>query len=180
MIRVEVGEQKTDCDRINARLVQFKRGLPDLVFIQRRQHFAVGRSQPFGGGLAKAPPDQRSCLPGYVLHYRIVLRTLVAADMDNIPETGRCDHAGPHALVLQYRICRDRRAVEHMRNIRVGDAVAFAYLGNAPDYGYGGVIRGTGDLVDCDFGRGRVGQDNIGKCAADIYANDFHACGFSS
>ena len=180
MIRVEVGEQKTDCDRINARLVQFKRGLPDLVFIQRRQHFAVGRSQPFGDGLAKAPPDQRSCLPGYVLHYRIVLRALVTADMDNIPETGRCDHAGPHALVLQYRICRDRRAVEHMRNIRVGDVIAFAYFSNAPDYGYGGVIRGTGDLVDCDFGRGRVGQDNIGKCAADIYANDFHACGFSS
>ena len=78
----------------------------------------------------------------------------MTADMNNIAETGRGYHACLYAPVLQYCICSDCRAVENMRNICVGDAAAFAYFSNALYYRYGGVIRSTGDLVNCDFSCG--------------------------
>ena len=73
MGRIEIGKQKADGDRFDARSRQFARARAHLVFRERDAHLAVRRHQPLGRYLAESAPDQRAMLPGNLLHDRIVL-----------------------------------------------------------------------------------------------------------
>src|SRR5258708_30245387 len=57
---------------------------------------------------------QRPILPGNFLPDRIMLRTLVASDVDDIAIAGSRDHASDRPVIFQHGIGAHSRAVQHM------------------------------------------------------------------
>ena len=171
---VDVGEEEADGDRLHALLAQRPRSLAHALLVQRLQHLALRRHPPLAHGHAVAPAHQRARLPGDVLHDRVVLRALVAADMDDVAVAGRGDHAGHGAVVLQHRVGRDRGAVEDVGDRFGRGAAPLAELGDACRGPFGGVVRGRGHLVDRALARLAVGDDEVCEGAADIDADQLH------
>ena len=82
--RVEIGEQEAHGDRFHALVAQLARRAAHLVLVERHEHLARGRNDPLGDDLAMTTLDERPRLPRDVLHDRVVLRPLVAADVDDV------------------------------------------------------------------------------------------------
>ena len=112
VLRVEVGEEEADRDRLDARLFQRAGGGANLGFVQRLQHVPGRWRDPFRDDLAVAALDERPGLPGNVLHDRVVLRPLVAADVNDVAEALCRQHSGLGAAVLEHRVRGDGRSVE--------------------------------------------------------------------
>jgi hypothetical protein len=78
MGRVEIREEETDGDRLDASLLQRAGRNSDLVLVQGLEHLAGWRRDPFRDDVPVAALHERARLPGDVLHDRVVLRPLVA------------------------------------------------------------------------------------------------------
>ena len=101
--RVQVGEEEADCDGLDAFIAR-ARGLPRAPrLVERLEHFATRRRDPFRSRQPVAALHERTRLPRDVLHERVVLRTLVATDVEHVPEPARRDHAGSRTVVLEQR-----------------------------------------------------------------------------
>ena len=174
MRRVEVGEEEADRDRLHPLLAQRTRGLAHALLVQRLQHGAPGRHPPLAHAEPMPPTHQRARLPRDVLHDRVVLRPLVAADMDDVAVAGGGDHAGLGAVVLEHRVGRDRGAVEDVGDRLGRRGAALAELGDARRRALGGIVRGRRHLVDRALARLAVGDDEVGEGATDIDADQLH------
>src|SRR5436309_971805 len=73
---------------------------------------AASPDKPFRNHLAMASPHQGLSLPGYVLHDGIILRPLVAPNMNDVAITLGSDHAGARTFVFQHGIGRNGGAVK--------------------------------------------------------------------
>ena len=174
VLRVEVGEQEADGDRLDALRLQFHRGLAHGGLVQRHDLLAGRRDQPPRDGLAVAALDQRTALPGQFLHDRIVLDALVAGDVDDVAEALIGDETGLCALVFEHRIRGGRRAVEDIIDVGDIDAVFGAKLQNASHHALRGIVRRRGDLVDCHLARFHVAVNEVREGAPHVDAYRFH------
>ena len=175
--RVDVAEQETHGDRFDAFLFQFTRGFAHLVLVERSDHLAARRRQPLGHRFAVTALHQRPVLPGDLLHDRIVLRALVAADVDDVAVALGRDHARFGAVVFQDRVGGDGGAVKHVVDGSKVDAVPFAQLRQAGHDRDRGVVRRGRNLMNEGSVLVGVGVNDVGKGAADVDAHELHrAC----
>jgi hypothetical protein len=175
MRRVQVGEQEADGDGLDARLLQLARGAADRVLVQRFQNLAPGRDQPLGDGLAVPAAHQGPILPGDLLHDRVVLRPLMAPDMQDVAVSRRGDQPRFHALVLQDGVGGDRGPVHQLIDARRIHADAATQFDRALDDAVGRIVRRRRRLVDHRLTPLGIGVDQVGERPADIDANQFHA-----
>ena len=171
---IEVGEQEADGDRLHARLFQLAHRLAHAGFVERLQHLALGRHQPLLHRLAMAALDQRPVLPGDVLHDRVVLRPLVAADMQDVAIAAGRDHAGDGAVVLEDGVGGDGGAVEHHVDGLARNPVLVAKRHQARDHAARRIVRGCGHLVDSRLAGLGVGIDQVREGAAHVDADQSH------
>ena len=129
---IEIGEQEADGDRLDAFLAQRDARRAARRFVERLELLAGRRNQPAVHDLAMAALDQRAVLPGQFLPDRIVFDALMAGDMQDVAKALVGDHARARALVLQHRVGRGRRAVEHVVDGGRRDAVRVAELRQCP------------------------------------------------
>ena len=171
---IEVGEQKADGDGFDAGFLQFAHGLAHTLLVERLQLLATGRHQPLRHRLAVAALDQRPVLPGDVLHDRVMLRSLVAADVEDVAIAAGRDHAGDGAVVLEDGVGGDGGAVEHSIDGFARDSVLVAERHQALDDAARRVVRRGRDLVhDGPAGLG-IGIDQVREGAAYIDADQPH------
>ena len=159
------------CD---AGLLQLAHRLAHAFLVERLQHLAPRRHQPLRHRLAMAALDQRPVLPGDVLHDRVVLRPLVAADMQDVAIAAGRDHAGDGAVVLEDGVGGDGGAVEHRVDRLARNAVLVAKRHQAGDDAARGIVRGRGHLVDGRLAGLGVGIDQVRESAADVDADQPH------
>ena len=144
VLGVEVGEEEADRDRLDAVLSELACDSPHVLLVERLEDLARRRHDPLDDDLPMAPLDERPRLPGDVLHDRVVLRALVAADVDDVAKAARRHEPGHRAVVLEHRVGRDRRSVEDGVDLGRPEPTALAELrqagrGRAP--GSSGVER---------------------------------------
>src|SRR3979490_1983495 len=84
------------------------------------------RTPSSSSGCSTSPRGARPAVPRDVLHDRVVLRPLVAADMQDVAIATGGDHAGDGAVVLEDGIGGDGGAVEHHVDRLARDAVLVA------------------------------------------------------
>ena len=135
MRRIEIGEQKADRDRLHRFRLQRSRRLDHACLVERLKLLAVRWRQPAFHHLAVTPLYQRPVLPWQLLHDGVVLGALVSRDVDDVAEAFIGQHSGARAIVLQHGIRRRGRAVQHVIDIPLPDAVVAADLGDALDNG---------------------------------------------
>ncbi len=172
--RVEIGEQEADGDGLHARFLELAHGLAHAFLVERLQHLALGRHQPLRHRLAMAALDQRPVLPGDVLHDRVVLRPLVAADVQDIAIAAGRDHAGHGAVVLEDGVGGDGGAVEHHVDRLARDVVLVAQRHQPLHDAARGVVGRRRDLVHGRAAGIRVGIDQIRERPAHIDADQPH------
>jgi hypothetical protein len=173
--RVEIRKEKADGDRLHAFFLELAHGLADLGLVERVQHLALGRHQPLRHRLAVAALDQRPILPGDVLHDRVMLRPLVAADVKDVAVAAGGDQAGDGALMLEHGVGGDGGAVEHRVDGVARDLVLVAQRHQAGDDAARGIVGRGRDLVHRRLARLGVGIDQVGKGPADIDADQPHS-----
>ena len=159
------------CD---ARFLELAHRLADAFLVERLQHLAARRHQPLRHRLAMPALDQRPALPRDVLHDRVVLRPLVAADMQDIAIAAGGDHAGDGAVVLEDGIGGDGGAVEHHVDRLARDAVLVAERHQPLHDAARGVVGRGRDLVHGGRAGIRVGIDQVGESAAHIDPDQPH------
>src|SRR5262249_54563994 len=130
----QIGKQEADCDGLDTLLLQFLDLSSGFLFIERNENIADGRNQAFRHDLAMTSADERANLPGNVLHDRIVLRALMAADMNDVAIAAGGDHSGPGAFVFENSVGADRGSVKQMVELRDLDAFALAELGDSGNH----------------------------------------------
>ena len=176
MRRIEVGEQKAYRDRLDPLGAQRARRLAHARLVERHQDIAARRHQPLRHGTAVAPPHQRPILPRYFLADRIMLRALVAPDMDDVAIARGGDHPGHGAVIFEDRVGADRRAVQHVVDRRARCFRARAQLRDPGDDTERGNVRRRRHLVDHDQAGFGIGQNKVGKGAPDIDPDQPHRC----
>src|SRR5436853_90266 len=101
MSRVQVGEQKADRDRLDALAAQRAGRLAHARLVERDQDVATRWNEALRHGTAVAPPHQRAILPRHLLADRIMLRALMASDVDDVAIAGGSDHPGYGAVIFE-------------------------------------------------------------------------------
>ncbi len=170
---VEVGVEEADRDRLHASGFEFQNGGAGSVFVQGSQHFTPW-VEPFGDDFAIAPFHQRACLPGNILHDGVVLRALVATNVDDVAIALGGDHAGASTVVSEQGIGGDRGAVEHVLNVAVVGLGHGTQSLDALHHANGRIVNGGGNFVNPGLLLGHIGQDQVGKGAANVYADESH------
>ena len=171
---VQVREQEADRYRLDTGGAKRSRRLAHRSLVERNQYLAARRRQALGDREAMPAPDQRPILPGNFLADRIMLRTLVASDVDDIAIAGSRDHAGDRPVMLQHGIGADRRAVQHMVDRLTRQVEACAQLADPGDHAARRVVFCRRRLVDQGPAGFRVGKHDVREGAADIDADQVH------
>ena len=94
MLGIEVGEEEADGDRLDAGVLQRTCRRPHLVLVQRLQDLSGRWDDSLARDVAVPALHERPRLPRNVLHDRVVLGALVAADVHDVAKTLRRHHAG--------------------------------------------------------------------------------------
>ena len=171
MLRPHEAVQKRDRDRTDAGRAQRARRGTDRVFVERDLDVA-GMTHALGDLETQVARDQRRRLVGEDV---VKIGPLLPADLQQIAKPVGGDEAGRHALVLDQRVGRDRRAVAEIADRRCGLIARlrrhaahafFDTLRNAA----GGIVGGRGHLPDLDAAFVLFEQTDVGKCPARIHA----------
>ena len=120
--------------------------------------------------------DQRSLLPGDLLHDRVVFRALVATDVQDISVTRRGQHACAGASVLEHGVCRNCGAVQDMVESGGIETVSRAELPDAAADTSRRVLRGSRNFENMRLATLNVCKNDIGEGAADVNAYQLHRC----
>ena len=174
VLGVEVGEEEADRDRVDARSAAAARRGP------RTSSSSSGSSTSPAGGpirslttMTVAALDERPGLPGDVLHDRVVLRALVAADVDDVAEArvviipvarrgARAPRSSRPSSRGRPRRCRPARPRQGAELHEPGDQRPRRVLGR------------RAYLVDVHRPRLGVVQHEVGERAADVDADNPH------
>ena len=145
-------------------------GLEDFGLVERDFDLAVGRQDALGHRDAVAPLDQRPLLPGHLEMQREIIRPLVPADMQDVAEVARREHADFGAVMLDGDVGGDRGAVHDQRHVVGTNAGYLAELAQPLEHALGLVVRRAGDLMDKDAVIGLEHEVGIGPADIDAYA----------
>ena len=141
----------------------------DLVLGERDEDLS-GRPDPLRDDLPVAPPDEGAVLPRDFLMDRVVLRTLMARDVEDVAVAERRDQPHARAVVLQERVGRDRRPVEE----RVDGSRIAVRAAHPRDQSLGGIGNRRGHLADPDLPGLGIGDDHVRERPADVDAGELH------
>ncbi len=165
VLRVQVREEEADRDRLDACVFECPGRSANLVLVERLDDLAGRRCDPLADHVPVASLHERLRLPRDVLHDRVVLRPLVAADVHDVAEALRRHHPGLRAAVLEHRVGRDGRPVEHRVEVGGSDTGIAAELAESRDERSPGVVGGRAHLVHVHDLRGRVVEHEVGEGA---------------
>ena len=171
---VQIREQEADCDRLDPLGAQRPSRLAHPFLVEWNQFFPARRRQAFGDRPAMTASDQWPILPRNFLADRIVLRALVASDVDDIAIAGSRNHAGHRPVMLQHCIGTDRRAVQYMVDCRARQVETRTQLANSGDHAARRVVSCRRRFVDQGPAGFRVGKNDVREGAADIDADQVH------
>jgi hypothetical protein len=82
---MEIRKQEADSNSLHSRGFELAGDSTHRGFVQRQQHFTKWWYQPFWYHLAVSSADERPILPRDLLHNRVMLRLLVASNVNNVP-----------------------------------------------------------------------------------------------
>jgi hypothetical protein len=167
--------QKAHAHGVHACVLELAHPLTHLVFVERGEHLAVGGGHALPHREAMPPLGERPRLPGELLLEREVEGLLVTGDVDDVAEAFGGQHSDLGAGVGEDDVRGDGRPVQEVVDLGQRDAGLRAELLHALDDGAGQVVRGRGDLVDCNPSGFLVDEDEVGERAADIDADALHA-----
>ena len=131
---------------------------------------AVGRQDALGHRDAVAPLDQRPLLPGNFEMQRKIIRPFVPADMQDVAEVPRGEHADFGAVMLDGDVGCDRGPVHDQRYIVGTNAGNLAKFAQAFEHALGLVVRRAGNLMDENAVIGLEYEVGIGPADIDAYA----------
>jgi hypothetical protein len=171
---VQVREQEADRYRLDTGGAKRSRRLAHRSLVERSQYLAARWRQALGDREAMPALDQRPILPGNFLPDRIMLRTLVASDVDDIAIAGSRNHASDRPVIFQHGIGADRRAVQHMVDRLTRQVEACAQGADPGDHAARRVVLCRRRLVDQGPAGFRVGKNDVREGAADIDADQVH------
>ena len=95
-------------------------------------------------------------------------RHVGAGDLQHLPEALRGDEPDGGALPLKDRVGGDRRAVQHLRDVRQGDARLLAHPGDTGAYPDGLVRRGRRGLRPPGAPADLLDEEHVGEGPADV------------
>ena len=127
------------------------------------------RNESLRHALAIAAAYQGTILPGNLLLDGVVLRPLVATDVENVAVALGGNHAGSRALIFQQGIGRDRGAVVDQGNAIERNGLVAAQLGNRAHDPNGRIVRGGWHFMDCQTIS--LGVCTNGVCERPAYVN---------
>ena len=163
MRRVGVGMQEMDDQRLAAGVDQAANGSAHLVLVERRAHIArrFDALRHFEPEIAR---DDRHEDAGHA----IGLRPRAAAELDDVAEAARGDHAGHRQPPLEHGVGRRRGAMDDQvdRLDREGGGV------ERGDHAMRLVVDGGRRLGDADLAVAAIDEDQVGEGAADVDAGD--------
>ena len=167
---VEKRKQKADDHGLDAAALEQRDRLEDFLLGERNFDRAVGRQDALGHGDAVAPFDQRPLLPRNFEMQRKIVRPLVPADMKDVAEVARRQHADFGTVMLDGDVGRDRRAVHDQRYIVGTDAGDLAQFAQALEHAFRLIVRRARDLMDENAVIGLENEVGIGTADIDAYA----------
>ena len=144
--------------------------LDDFLLVERNFDRAVGRQDALGHRDAVAPFDQRPLLPRNFEMQREIVRPFVPADMEDVAEVARRQHADFGAVMLYGDVGGDRGAVNDQRNFVGTNAGDVAQLAQPLEHAFGLIVRRAGDLVHEDAMFRLENEVGIGAADVDAYA----------
>jgi hypothetical protein len=95
------------------------------------EDLAVRRDATLADDFAMPTLHQRTILPGDLLPDGVILRSLMPADVDNVPITPGGHHAGDGAIVLQHGVGGNGCAMQDMIDVLPRNAVCGAECGDS-------------------------------------------------
>ena len=163
--------QEAHDDGLHAFVPQSPRSLAHLVEVERLEHASLV-VEALGYLETEAARHQgRRLLQVHVVEARADL----AADLEDVAEASRHQHADPRRLALDDRVRRDRRGVDHGGHV----AATRLALGEAAlERGHEAlrrILRGREHLDDADGAGLAVDQRGVGEGAADVDADSQRA-----
>ena len=171
---VEVGEQETNRDRLDAGGLELARGTPHCGLVERHQNRAVAARDAAGHRLAVAPRHQLVLLPRQVELQAEVVGTLVARDVQHVAEPLGGDQPAACAVVLQDDVGGDGGAVHEIVDVAGPDPRLAAQLGKALDRAERGIAHRGRHLVQRDRAAFVVDQHEVDVRAADVDPDALH------
>src|SRR5579872_410869 len=169
---VEKREQKADDHGFDAAALEQPRRFDDLFLSERNFDRALGRQDTLGHRDTVAPLDQRPLLPGNLEMQREIVRAFVPADVEDVAEVARRQHADFGAVVLYGDVGGNGGPVNDQGNVvgtHLGD---LAQLPQPFEHAFGLVMRRAGNLVHKHAVIGL--EDEVGIGTADIDAYTRH------
>src|ERR1700687_1470757 len=124
---------------------------------------------------AVAPLHQGPRLPLNVLHDRVILWSLVAANMNNVSVSFSGNHAGGGAFVFQHGVGSDGSPVKKIVHLMRQDAFAGTKAEYARQHTLRRIRHGRGQLVNCQLAPLRVRENDVSKSPTHIDANEDHS-----
>ena len=174
MCRIEIGKQETHRDGLHALVSQVAGRAAHLLLVEGHQHVPLRRDQAFGHHFAVAALDQRAVLPGDFLENRVMLRALMASDVDDVAVSLGRHHASLGALVFEERVGGDGGAVIDVIDRLGRDPSTFAKFQNARHDSHGRIVGRRRDLMDQRLVALGIGVHDVRKGAAHVHANQLH------
>jgi hypothetical protein len=159
--------QEADDNGLHSLARQSPRRLAHLVEVKRLEHAPLV-VEPLGHLEAEAAGHQgKRLLQMHVVEARADL----AADLEDVAEAARRQHADPRRLALDDRVRRHRRGVDHGGHVA---AVRLALGEAASERGHealGRVLRGRQHFDHADGAGLAVDERGVGEGAADVDAD---------
>ena len=167
---IEKREQKADDHGFDAAALEQPRRLDDLFLIERNFDRSLGRQDALGHRNAVAPLDQRPLLPRNLEMQREIVRSFVPADVQDVAEVARRQHANFGAVVLYGDVGGDCGPVNDQGNVVGTHFGDLAKLPQPLEHAFGLVMRRAGDLVHKHAVIGLKDEVGIGTADIDAYA----------
>ena len=166
MLRIAVGMEVADAERLHAFLPERPGRLGDRPLVERRHH-GPGRVEPLRDAEAEVARRQRPRL----LEQQVVERGPdLALDLQHVPEPVRGDEAGGRELPLDDRVGGHGGSVDEVAHIRGFHARLAEDAPDRREKAHRGVARRGGHLRDPGPARLLVDEDAVGEGPADIDA----------
>ena len=166
MLRVRIGVQQADGDRLHSLPHQRRRDALQLLLLDAAQDLAGG-----GDPLAQLEPQAALDEGRRLREEQVVeLRGTDAAQLQHVAEPGGGDQRGARAPAFQHGVGRDRRAMGDQAHEAAGDA---GQAQRAPDPDEGRLLevgRRGGQLMGPDPA-GPIGEHDVGEGPADVGAD---------
>jgi hypothetical protein len=118
--------------------------------------------------------DERAHLPRQVLLEGEVERLLVTRDVQDVAEAVGRDHPDLGARVRERDVRGDRRAMEEVVDLRLGDAGLRAEPRDSVDHAASRIVGRRGDLVHRDPACLLIHEDQVGERPSDVDADTLH------